>query len=84
MVKEAKDRAEDLEDRLRRNNILIGGLSERVEGKNPTEFVESWFLEPSAESDDQVTKLPITDLRNKTSFFIKGEWRVISGWMDGE
>lgn len=45
MVKEANDRAEDMENHLRHNNIRIVGLPERIEGRNPTAFVENWLLE---------------------------------------
>ena len=45
MARDAYDRVEDMENRLRRNNVRIVGLPERVEGKDPTTFVESWLLE---------------------------------------
>lgn len=34
----------DIENRLRRNNIQIVGLPKKVEGRDPTEFVEQWLL----------------------------------------
>lgn len=34
---------EDLENRMRRNNVRAIGLPERTEGKNPVEFIESWL-----------------------------------------
>lgn len=39
-----QDRAIDTESRLRRNNIRIIGLPERVEGDNPTEFSEKLLI----------------------------------------
>lgn len=39
-VKLLEHRAEDSENRCRRNNIRIVGLAEGVEGKNPTVFAE--------------------------------------------
>lgn len=33
-------RAEDFENRLRRNNVRIVGLPEKVEGRDPTQFIE--------------------------------------------
>lgn len=38
-------RADDLENRLRRNNLRILGLPERSEGQHPCEFVERWLKE---------------------------------------
>lgn len=37
------DHSDDLENRGRRNNIRIVGLTEGVEGDNPTQFFESWL-----------------------------------------
>lgn len=34
---------EDLENRLRQNNVRIVGLPERVEGDTPVEFIEKWL-----------------------------------------
>lgn len=45
MAKEANDRADDLENRLRRNKIRIVGLPEKVEGRDPTAYLESWLLD---------------------------------------
>ena len=36
-------KVDDLENRLRRNNIRFVGLPERAEGKNPGDFVETWI-----------------------------------------
>lgn len=38
-------RADDLENRLRRNNLRILGLPERTEGQHPCEFMEQWLKE---------------------------------------
>lgn len=38
-------RADDLENRLRRNNLRILGLPERSEGQHPCEFIERWLKE---------------------------------------
>lgn len=40
----AYDRVEDLENRLRRNNLRLVGVPEKEEGSNPTEYVERWLL----------------------------------------
>lgn len=37
--------AEDIENCLRHNNVRIVGLPEKVEGRDPTEFVEQWLQE---------------------------------------
>lgn len=36
---------EDMENRLRRNNVRILGLPERCEGYNPVGFMEKWLME---------------------------------------
>lgn len=36
---------EDMENRLRRNNVKMMGLPERCEGSSPTGFMEKWLLE---------------------------------------
>lgn len=36
---------EDMENRLRRNNIRAVGIPERAEGKNPVAFIEHWLTE---------------------------------------
>lgn len=36
-------RVEDLENRLRRNNLRLVGVPEKEEGANPTEFTENWL-----------------------------------------
>lgn len=41
----AYDRTEDLENRLRRNNLRLVGVPEREEGSNATEFVERWLAD---------------------------------------
>lgn len=38
-------RADDLENRLRRNNLRILGLPERSEGQHPCDFTERWLKE---------------------------------------
>lgn len=45
LARDANDRAEDLENRLRHNNVRIVGLPEKVEGKDPAAFVENWLIE---------------------------------------
>lgn len=37
-------RLEDLENRLRRNNVRAIGISEKAEGKNPVTLIEKWLL----------------------------------------
>lgn len=39
------DHADDIENQLRCNNVRIVGLSEKVEGRDPTAFVEQWLLD---------------------------------------
>lgn len=39
-----ESRLEDLENRLRRNNVRLVGLPEWVEGNTPVEFIEKWLL----------------------------------------
>lgn len=38
-----EDKVHDLENRLRRNNLRLVGLPERVEGSDPVAFLESWL-----------------------------------------
>lgn len=38
-----EDKADDLENRLRRNNVRLVGVPEKVEGRNPTDYFESWL-----------------------------------------
>lgn len=38
-------RAEDFENHLRRNNVCIVGLPEKVDGRDPTQFVEQWMAD---------------------------------------
>lgn len=35
---------EDLENRMWRNNVRAIGMPERMEGKNPVEFIEKWLI----------------------------------------
>lgn len=35
---------EDLENRMRRNNVRAIGMPERMEGRNPVEFIEQWLI----------------------------------------
>uniref|UniRef100_A0A803KDP9 L1 transposable element RRM domain-containing protein n=1 Tax=Xenopus tropicalis TaxID=8364 RepID=A0A803KDP9_XENTR len=42
-LQQALDKTEDLENRLRRNNVRIVGLPEKVEGQNPETFIENWL-----------------------------------------
>lgn len=44
-VAPAKAKADDFENCLRHNNVRIVGLLEKVEGRDPTAFVELWLLE---------------------------------------
>lgn len=50
------DRIDDLENRLRRNNVRILGLPELMEGRNPTECIAQWLLD-------------VFDRQNFTPFF---------------
>lgn len=45
LAKATDMRAEDIENQLRRNNIHMVGLPEKVEDRDPTEFVERWLVE---------------------------------------
>ncbi|XP_066445282.1 uncharacterized protein [Eleutherodactylus coqui] len=36
---------DDLENRSRRNNVRLVGLPERMEGNNPSEYIEKWILD---------------------------------------
>lgn len=42
---QALNKTDDLENRLRRNNVRIVGLPKKVEGRDPTVFVEGWLQE---------------------------------------
>lgn len=44
-VIQANNRADDIENCLRQNNVQIVGLPEKVKGHDPTEFVEQWLHE---------------------------------------
>lgn len=44
-IKSLEDKADDLENRLRRNNLRLVGLPERVEGSDPVSFLECWFMQ---------------------------------------
>lgn len=37
-------RLEDMENRLRRNNVWAVGIPEKTEGKNPVAFIEKWLI----------------------------------------
>lgn len=39
----AYDRVEDLENRLRRNNLRVVGVPEKIEGSSAAEFIETWL-----------------------------------------
>lgn len=43
-VKALQEKSVDTENRLRRNNIRIIGLSERAEGSRPAEFAETFLI----------------------------------------
>lgn len=45
LAKDTINRADDMENHLRRNNICIVGLPEKTEGRDPTTFVAGWLLE---------------------------------------
>lgn len=45
LARDANDRAKDMENGLRRNNVCIAGLPEQVEGRDPTTFVENWLID---------------------------------------
>lgn len=40
---QATAKTDDIENHLRRNNVRIVGLPERVEGRDPTAFIEQWL-----------------------------------------
>lgn len=42
---QALNKTDDIENRLRRNNVRIVGLPEKVEGRDPTVFVGGWLQE---------------------------------------
>lgn len=42
---ENKDKTDDIEDRLRCNNVRIVGLPEKVKGRDSTEFTEHWLID---------------------------------------
>lgn len=64
-------KAEDLENRLRRNNLRIAGLSERTEGQNPEDFVEAWlkttFLETKFSSAVGMTSAHQSATKNSST-----------------
>lgn len=39
-----ENRTDDIENRLWQNNVRTVGLPEKVEGRDPTEFIENWLL----------------------------------------
>lgn len=45
LIKTVDMQADDLENRMRHNNVRIVGLPEKVEGRDPTDFVEQWLTE---------------------------------------
>lgn len=57
-------RADDLENRLRRNNVRILGLPERAEGNDPCAFMETWL------------KTTLPDAQISTVFAIERAHRV--------
>lgn len=42
---QAFEKTDDIENRLKRNNVRIVGLPEKVEGRDPTALVEGWLQE---------------------------------------
>lgn len=42
---QALNKTDEIENRLRRNNVRIVGLPEKVEGRDPTTFIEEWLQE---------------------------------------
>lgn len=44
-VIQANNRADDIKNHLKHNNVHIAVLPERVEGRDPTVFVEKWLQE---------------------------------------
>lgn len=40
---------DEFENRARRNNVRVVGLPEMVEGPQPAEFLEKWFIETFGE-----------------------------------
>ncbi|KAJ1097014.1 hypothetical protein NDU88_002143 [Pleurodeles waltl] len=38
-----QDRADDAGGRTKRNNVQIVGILDRVEGRNPTKYIEYWL-----------------------------------------
>lgn len=38
-------RIDDMENRMRRNNVQAIGICEKNEGKNPVQFIEQWLLQ---------------------------------------
>lgn len=40
-----RDKTDGIENRLRQNNICLVGLPQRVEGRDPTDFLENWLLD---------------------------------------
>lgn len=45
LAKDTNNRADDMENRLQRNNIRIEGLLKKTEGRDTTTFVETWLTE---------------------------------------
>ena len=44
LIDQHSSRLEELENRMRRNNVRAIGLPEKMEGKNPVEFIEKWLI----------------------------------------
>lgn len=45
VIQRHANRFDDMENSLRRNNVRILGLPEKIEGKNPTAYIEQWVLD---------------------------------------
>lgn len=44
LAHDKRAKADDIENRLKPNNVHIVGLPDKVEGRDPIEFVEQWLL----------------------------------------
>ena len=45
LLTQHSSRLEDLENRMRRNNVRAIGFPEKIEGRNPVDFIEQWLLQ---------------------------------------
>lgn len=45
IVAAVEQHADDLENQMRSNNVRIVGFPEKMEGRDPTDFMERWLLE---------------------------------------